>query len=105
MTEQRDGNYDQAEQLRNLISEVQGKEDTIVQELTAEKNEKDRKDDQYEIDILDLPPRKDIHNHKRGKIQFKISKPLLRLVFVTLFIVLVVAISIWGSEIFHLINR
>ncbi len=51
------------------------------------------------IDILNLPPRKEIHTkNKRAKL--KLSKPLLRLIFISLLVIaiLIGALYLWDGE-------
>lgn len=89
MNEQNKNNKDdQVTDLRKLIDEVQQSES--IQEkhesLLAEESNQIRK-----IDILNLPPRKEIHSKQQKKlIRIKLSKPLLRLLMVMIILLAVI---------------
>lgn len=61
---------DQATTLRNLVDKNEG----TTEQLSHDSKER-------EIDVLNLPPRSVVHQ-KHTKTYLKLSKPLLRLVFV-----------------------
>jgi len=71
---------DQATELRKLISEVDIK---AVQ--PKESIDKEKEQESYpQIDILNLPPRKEVHGKKKSRVHFKLSRSILRLIFVLL---------------------
>lgn len=94
---------DQAAELRKLFDEVQGAND-----LQAEKNQDSTEENDSvpvseptrEIDILNLPPRKEVHSNTKKRTSFKISRPLVRLstVIIVLAIIIFVAYYLWGAE-------
>lgn len=71
---------DQATTLRNLMDKNEG----TTEQLSHDSKER-------EIDVLNLPPRSVVHQ-KHTKTYLKLSKPLLRLVFV-FFVLLVVFLT------------
>ena len=81
-----DEEQDQASELRKLINKVEVP-DT---EKTREKKENER-----EIDILNLPPRKEIHHSKKSKTRIKLNSPVLRLIFVIVLMMVVIAGAIY----------
>ncbi|MFD2045890.1 hypothetical protein ACFSTA_13130 [Ornithinibacillus salinisoli] len=97
---------DQAEQLRAILSEMQEQANASNKEKeyhSPNRNTEEEKQD--EIDILNLPPRKEIHKNKKSGIQWKVSRPLIRFLFVSLIIAGIVVWVIWSEEIisfFHL---
>lgn len=101
--QQAERDIDQANELRQLLNEVEQGEQTnkenkgLVEEETASRRE---------IDVLKLPPRKEIHTkNKRAKL--KVSKPFLRLLFITLFVIaiLIGAFYLWEGELAAFLNE
>lgn len=93
-----DETNDQANELRNLFEGVEKGNDEVDSTDNPHEMEKTR-----EVDILNLPPRKEVHAH-RTQLQFKIRRPLLRLLFVIsiLIIILIVAYYFLGNEILNI---
>lgn len=88
-----DEKSDQNEDLLTLINEVDQQGKTANQE----DDEHDR-----DIDILNLPPRKEVHSINKSRTHFKISRPMLRLVLITLVIIIIVASVVYLMETEHL---
>lgn len=82
-----DEEKDQAAELRKLISEVDTHNDKMAP------NEGENKEEHQSIDILNLPPRKEVHNKKKSRIHIKMSRSILRLI-VVLFLVAVVILGV-----------
>ncbi|WP_077299638.1 hypothetical protein [Virgibacillus pantothenticus] len=76
---------DQATQLRQMVQEVSETENS------ADELERDDKDLEMDTDILNLPPRKEVHRHKKQSTRLKIGHPLQRLLFIILLLVLIIA--------------
>lgn len=90
---------DQADELRELFNT----EENIV--LKSEEEITERVSHR-EIDVLNLPPRKEVHGiSKRTKL--KVSKPFWRFVLISLLVIviLVVALYLWDGEIATLLNQ
>ncbi|WP_188453831.1 hypothetical protein [Virgibacillus oceani] len=87
---------DQAAELRKLVDEVQQKD---VKD--SEVNIGGIMDGEREVDILNLPPRKEVHSKKNTRTHLKMSRPFLRLVFVIVIILAVLfgIYYVWGDEI------
>lgn len=89
---------DQAQELRNLLEEVG---------QNGESNETSfEKSDEIEIDVLNLPPRKEVHTESKG-FKFKISKPFMRLALTVIFVLLCLgfALYIWQDELVSLLQK
>ncbi|MFZ3577054.1 hypothetical protein [Virgibacillus sp. DJP39] len=109
---------DQANELRKLINEVQDnkssetpKEDnaTVSGNLTydLESTSFEENENSRTADILNLPPRKEIHSNQNHSIKLKVSRPLLRIsaVILTLVIVLLGVYYVWGNDLIKLPSR
>ncbi|MFC4557414.1 hypothetical protein ACFO3D_04225 [Virgibacillus kekensis] len=105
MREETKNHEDQAEELRKLFNEVesQGEDNRPLIEDTEIKEEGKQDRD---VDILNLPPRKEVHGGKNTGTRFKVSRASLRLVtvIVILFLVIAGAYYLWGPELSEIIN-
>lgn len=89
---------DQANELRMLFNEVEqgneNRDETVDEHEMIDDNAKLRT-----IDVLNLPPRKEIHmNNKRTKL--RLSRPFIRFVFISLLVIaiLIGALYLWDGE-------
>ncbi|KKE79320.1 hypothetical protein NSA56_08130 [Oceanobacillus caeni] len=71
---------DQASELRNLLDGIEN-----------EKESKEEDPQKAKIDVLNLPPRKEIHTNK-GRTHFKFDKPFIRFITVIIFATIIVAV-------------
>ncbi|MFC4022914.1 hypothetical protein ACFOUV_03685 [Oceanobacillus longus] len=97
-----DESKDQANDLRSLIQEVENEHEKKPDEsLVSNKHTVEKR----EVDILNLPPRKEIHSVNQ-RTRFKISKPLFRLLLVILLLIIIfiVASYFFGDELMTLIE-
>lgn len=87
-------NKDQAEKLRTQIEDHHSsmQEEPSFQHFNQSK-----------IDVLDLPPRSEVHGEKKSKVRWKINLIFLRflLLLFLLIIVLVVTYQYWGKDFFE----
>ena len=92
---------DQENELRQLLDEVEQGEEMIEESIELIEETASRR----EIDVLKLPPRKEIHTNKRAKM--KVSKPFLRLLFISLFVIaiLIGAFFLWEGELATFLNE
>lgn len=103
MSDKTNEHNDQAEQLKQIFEELQKHEVKSDESSNHEQN-----GEEYtipKIDVLNLPPRKEVHsNHSRTRITM--SKPLLRLLIVILLMISILfgAYYIWGEELINLIQ-
>lgn len=75
----------QAAKLQQLFTEV------MENERSENRNEKiDEHVDEFEIDVLNLPPRSEVHISKSKKIKMTFNRPLIRFIFVIIFIICIV---------------
>ena len=103
MSKKTNEHNDQAEQLKQLFDELQehavksGESSNIEQQAEAYTQPK--------IDVLNLPPRKEVHSN-HGRTRLTISRPFLRLLIVILLMIAVIfgAYYIWGEELINLIQ-
>ncbi|WP_077621699.1 hypothetical protein [Sediminibacillus massiliensis] len=83
---------DQANQLRKKASkpELQEEDQTSTTDPTAE----------MDVNVLELPPRKTVHQQKKTGMKWKLSYPLVRLLFLLflLIIILLLTYNLWGKE-------
>lgn len=106
---------DQASELRKLLDEVENTqeetnpEETTHQRIEAEADTDTEKESNRElnIDILNLPPRKEIHGSTKSHTRLKMSNPSKRLITVAvLLVVLFVAMFyFWGEELLDVIEN
>ncbi|MUV39753.1 hypothetical protein JNUCC1_03637 [Lentibacillus sp. JNUCC-1] len=85
---------DQAEELRRLIGDVQANE-FQADETDQNKPEHNHSnpDSEEEIDILNLPPRKMVHQQKKTPVKLKIKRPLLRLLLVVIILIVILVLA------------
>lgn len=89
----------QASELKSLFEEVQKNESSMQRD--RKEKEVEQTTDIREIDLLNLPPRKEVHGKDNKWTRLKISKPLRRLLFVTVvLLVLFGFIYYFWNEIF-----
>src|SRR5699024_2925939 len=92
----------QAASLEELFNEIQ-------QDSDQEQTEKQLPEKQLmpKIDVLNLPPRKEVHGGNNNRMIFKVGKPLgrLLLVCVLLLIIGVGSYLLWGENLEVFINN
>lgn len=76
---------DQAEELRRLVYDVQSNQGN-----DDDQHEKDFTPEKREIDILNLPPRKEVHGMKQQRVRLKTSKSLKRFLLVIMVLIIIV---------------
>lgn len=81
MENNRPGN--QADRLMELFQEISANDHT-KQTLLEEKETTTFEDTMIELDVLKLPPRKEVHETKRQPYTFRITMPMLRFSFIVL---------------------
>lgn len=86
----------QEEALRFLLDEVQqGEKEEKNQVAAIDETEVQKR----EVDVLNLPPRKEVHSKNKQRTHIKMSKPLLRFLFVFILLlgVLIGVYFVWGE--------
>lgn len=83
---------DQVEQLRRILAEVEHGErsrtsDTIDQQLEDEQD--NLTSVTPKIDVLNLPPRKEVHGKVKNRTRLRIGQPFLRLLIVILILIII----------------
>lgn len=82
---------DQATQLKNLVEEL-NQQSAAKEEIDYpfDNNDTFRSENQNPvIDVLNLPPRKDVHLSNSKRASLKVSKPLVRFLLVCLIIAVI----------------
>ncbi|GIO22598.1 hypothetical protein [Oceanobacillus sp. J11TS1] len=83
---------DQAEELRQAIQDVT--KNNEESELASSEEDKQKDDSSPEIDILNLPPRNEVHKDT-SKMRFKINLSLLRFIFMVVLLLALAGLIIW----------
>lgn len=91
-------NEDQASDLKQMFDEINKNGNKVIEE----KEEVERDPDQ--IDILNLPPRKEVHS-KNTTFKITINRSLLRIVFVALILTLFLVFYLWEEEVIELLKH
>ena len=84
----------QADELEKLLQEVQNHD--IDDNQRAE--ERITRESQPKIDVLNLPPRKDVHRSHKSRVKLKFSKPFRRLMFVVLILIIMIIVVLYYSD-------
>ncbi|MBP1949536.1 hypothetical protein [Virgibacillus litoralis] len=97
---------DQADELRKLFNEVQ--EESVQSVPVVDGVNEDSETDQKErdVDILNLPPRKEVHSTNNKRTRVRLSGASLRLVIVVIIILVFLggAYYFWGQELMDVIT-
>lgn len=93
-------NHHQAEQLEKMIQEVKQHSGA-----SRDNNEESQQLFQPEINVLDLPPRREIHQKDDRRFKFKMSRATGRLFFIIVILLIVVSAVvydlIYGNRLFN----
>ncbi|WP_077326738.1 hypothetical protein [Virgibacillus siamensis] len=105
MNDEHEKEDEQAKELKRLFNEVQNGESKA--EKTDEVRPVRETGEVREIDILNLPPRKEVHSNTKHRTTFKINGALLRLIIVILLLILVIAgmYYMWGNDVLEIFNH
>ncbi|MFD2762255.1 hypothetical protein ACFSUO_14950 [Lentibacillus juripiscarius] len=97
---------DQAKDLRELLNEVEGTNEEGDSRRTEESGEIGESA-REKVDILDLPPRREVRTGNHKGIRLKMSRASLRLltVIIVLLVLLGGAFYLWGEELLELIQH
>jgi hypothetical protein len=97
---------DQAKELRELLQEVNNHN---VEENKHSKDDEQNlfiddeaiNQEEYEVktmDVLNLPPRKEVHSQKKNRTQFKLSRPFIRLTIVAVLLLMVIGLLLFYGD-------
>lgn len=90
---------EQVDDLKELVDQVEKGESESNTAGETHLNDKTTKEAATkEIDVLDLPPRNEVHSNKKERVHLKISIPLIRLFIVILIILVVLGGLYYGWE-------
>ncbi|HLR01425.1 MAG TPA: hypothetical protein VK111_01610 [Virgibacillus sp.] len=99
-----DKESDQEKELRELFSEVE--KSAVHNHDTSEEKTSDITDETQKIDVLNLPPRREVHSNHSGRVKIKI-RPYIRLIIVIILMIILFAggFYLWGEELFNMIGH
>lgn len=102
MSKKTNEHNDQAEQLKQIFDELQ---EHAIKSGEPQTEQQTEAYSPPKIDVLNLPPRKEVHSN-HGRTRLKISGPFLRLLTVILLMLAVIigAYYTWGEELINLIQ-
>ncbi|HLR60612.1 MAG TPA: hypothetical protein VK094_09100 [Pseudogracilibacillus sp.] len=74
----------------------------LLAEVSKAEKPKEQEDTEPIIDVLNLPPRSDVHKSKPKRMKMKINSPIARFVFVLLIISVIIFLAYYylGDDIF-----
>lgn len=84
----------QADKLKQLFQEVNN------ESLIKENKPKRIEDEFIEIDVLKLPPRKEVHTHPKSRLSLSFKRPFIRIsiVFILVIAILTTIYYVLGEE-------
>ncbi|WP_186577835.1 LysM peptidoglycan-binding domain-containing protein [Aquibacillus kalidii] len=88
---------DQASHLRDMMNEI---DENSQSNMEVKEEETESEQDDHLVNILDLPPRSHVHANKKTGTKWKISFPLIRLLFVLFLLIvgLILTYQMWGQD-------
>jgi len=108
MEEIKSESNDQAKELRELLQDVNNNSLKVndrsnnQQDYVMEENlENQVTTEEKMVNVLNLPPRKEIHSQKKNRTHLKISKPFLRLFFVLLLLLIVLWLLLFYGDVIY----
>lgn len=87
MNEDTGKEIDQAAELRKLIGEVESNQKISNEETNIKVSPEEK---EQEVDILNLPPRKEVHSGIKTPLKLKVSKSVVRLLFIVVIVLAIV---------------
>src|SRR5690625_2427384 len=95
---------DQTVQLKEIFDEVQ---QSGSDQTNGRNNIVNDTDPIVKVDVLNLPPRKEVHNNHKRRTRVKIGQPFIRFfVVIILFIIAIAgAYYLWGEELINIIKE
>lgn len=106
MEKQTNERDDQAATLKKLVDEVEEGAAPAAERAPDEQmeNKQAGKMESRQVDILNLPPRKEVHSSGNKRTHVKISRPFIRLLIVIIVIIGILAglYYVWGEELLNL---
>lgn len=100
--EKKQEEHHQAAKLQELFSEINHHETTYNSDNIEKVVPKETK--KQEIDILNLPPRSEVHGKKMTKMRWKIRSPFIRFLFVILLAIILLVGAYYYLELDFLLN-
>jgi predicted DNA binding CopG/RHH family protein len=83
------------ENLQHVLNDMESPE--MEQQTEAAPRHECHNSIDHRIDVLNLPPRKEVHNKKNKRIKVKISSPLIRFIFVILLLSVLILVYYLNS--------
>ena len=93
----KEANENQADELKKIFQEVEQHENKIQEPVEEQTDEEPRP----KIDVLNLPPRKEVHRTQSKGFRIKFSKPFGRLLFaiIILLTIVIIILYFWQDDI------
>lgn len=79
----------QADKLMELFQEVANHQPDDKEPM---EDEEMKRDEYVELDVLNLPPRREVHGNKKGKYSFSLARPSVRLFVVIVFVIAILCL-------------
>ncbi|WP_026906581.1 hypothetical protein [Paucisalibacillus globulus] len=97
---------DQAKELRELLQEVNNhnveeKKPGFDNEQNLIMNDEALNQEEYDektMDVLNLPPRKEVHSQKKNRTHVKLSRPFIRLIIVVVLLLTVIGMLLFYGD-------
>lgn len=95
---------DQADQLKRIFADVEQRGEGEASDIKQQGNSNPVTP---KVDVLNLPPRKEVHGIYKKRTHLRIGRPFLRFVGVLLILIIVVlgAYIYWGEELIAIIKN
>jgi len=93
MSDQKEGH--QADKLMELFREVanHNPEEMNEEEVIDFTEQVEEEADYVELDLLNLPPRREVHRKNKGRYSFSLAKPFTRLLIVIIILLLILSLT------------
>lgn len=83
----------ETDQLMELFQEVANHDPDAIQSVEITEEDESNEEMSYiELDVLDLPPRREVHGKPKNRYVFTFKNPFTRLFFVVLIVVIIIAL-------------
>lgn len=88
----------QANKLMELFQEVANHNPDDIDQPDLNQHDSEKLHEEYiELDILNLPPRREVHGNKKRKYSFSLARPIIRLTFVFLIMIMILILFFYQN--------
>ena len=98
-------NSDPTDELKKLLSDVET--NGVSNNVQSNDDADEEAENPQVIDVLNLPPRKEVHSGRTKHMRIKVTKPYVRLIIVVLLIIILFAggFYVWGDDLIKIIQH